>query len=178
MLRNCDILVHTNMLDATHLVQINMPVSFLSNMLDTTPVMGWVGGVNVLRTSTHTSRMLRNCVILVHTNMLDATHLVQINMPVSFLSNMLDTTPVMGWVGDVSVLRTCTHPGCYAIVLFLCTQTCLMPHDNQQQPTTTNNNQQQPTTNNNQQPTTTNNNKHQHQHQQQQQQQRQQHRQG
>ena len=32
--------------------------------------------------------MLRNCVILVHTNMLDATHLVQINMPVSFLSNM------------------------------------------------------------------------------------------
>ena len=40
--------------------------------------------------------MLRNCVILVHTNMLDATHLVQINMPVSFLSNMLDATAVMG----------------------------------------------------------------------------------
>ena len=43
--------------------------------------------------------MLRNCVILVHTHMLDATHLVQINMPVSFLSNMFDATPVMGWGG-------------------------------------------------------------------------------
>ena len=32
--------------------------------------------------------MLRNCVFLVHTNMLDVTHLVQINMSVSFLSNM------------------------------------------------------------------------------------------
>ena len=43
--------------------------------------------------------MLRNCVILVHTNMFDAAHLVQINMAVSFLSNMLDATAVMGWGG-------------------------------------------------------------------------------
>ena len=45
--------------------------------------------------------MLRNCVILAHTNMLDAdaTHLAQINMAASFLSNMLDATAVMGWGG-------------------------------------------------------------------------------
>ena len=85
-LRYSVILVRTNVFDATHLVQINMSVSFLSNMLDTTPVMGWGEDVNVLGTCT--SWMLRNCVILVRTNMLDATHLVQINMPVSFLSNM------------------------------------------------------------------------------------------
>ena len=47
--------------------------------------------------------MLRNCVILAHTDMLDATHLVQINMPVSFLSNMLDATAVMG-LGGVGML--------------------------------------------------------------------------
>ena len=39
--------------------------------------------------------MLCNCVLLVHTNMLGPTQLVQINMPVSFLSNMLDATAVM-----------------------------------------------------------------------------------
>ena len=45
--------------------------------------------------------MLRNCVLIVHANMLDATQLVQINMPVSFLSNKLDATAVMvsGGVG-------------------------------------------------------------------------------
>ena len=43
--------------------------------------------------------MLRNCINLAHTNTLDATHLVQIIMPVSFLSNMLDSTAVMGWGG-------------------------------------------------------------------------------
>ena len=81
------------------------------------------GGVGMFSfLNLHTSWTLRNCVILVHTNMFDATHLVQINMPVSFLSNMLDTTPVTGWGGDVNVLRTCTHPGCYATVLFLCAQ--------------------------------------------------------
>ena len=71
--------------------------------------------------------MLRNCVFLAHTNMFDATHLVQINMAVSFLSNMLDATAVMGCGGDVNVIRACTHPGCYATALFLRTQTCLMP---------------------------------------------------
>ena len=35
--------------------------------------------------------------------MLDATQLVQINMPVSFLSNMLDATAVMVW-GVVGML--------------------------------------------------------------------------
>ena len=51
--------------------------------------------------------MLRNCVLLVHTNMLDATQLVQINMPVSFLSNMLDATAVMvsGVVGMLTFLE-------------------------------------------------------------------------
>ena len=58
--------------------------------------------------------MLRNCIICLRTNRLDATHLVQINTPVSFLSNMLETTPIMGWGEDVDVLRTCTHLGCYA----------------------------------------------------------------
>ena len=46
--------------------------------------------------------MLRNCVLLVHTNMLDPTQLVQINMPVSFLSNMLDATAVMVSAGRFS----------------------------------------------------------------------------
>ena len=32
----------------------------------------------------------------------------------------------VGCGGDVNVLRTCTHPGCYAIAFFLCTQTCKM----------------------------------------------------
>ena len=52
--------------------------------------------------------MLRNCVILVHTNMFDATHLVQINMAVSSLSNMLDATAVMGWggVGMITFLES------------------------------------------------------------------------
>ena len=48
--------------------------------------MGWGGDVHVLRTRTH---------ILVRISMLDAMHLVQIKMPVFFLSNMLDATPVM-----------------------------------------------------------------------------------
>ena len=48
--------------------------------------------------------MLRNCVLLVHTNMLDATQHVQINMPVSFLSNMLDATAVVMVSGVVGML--------------------------------------------------------------------------
>ena len=54
---------------------------------------GWGGvgmHVHVLRTCTH---------VLVHRNVLDAMHLVQIKMPVSFLSNMLDATAVMRWGG-------------------------------------------------------------------------------
>ena len=43
--------------------------------------------------------MLRSSVLLVHTHMLDATHPVQINMPVFLFSNMLDATAVMGWGG-------------------------------------------------------------------------------
>ena len=60
--------------------------------------------------------MLRNCVLLVHTNMLNPTQLVQINMPVSFLSNMLHATAVMvsGVVGmlmflELAHIRDVTH---------------------------------------------------------------------
>ena len=53
--------------------------------------MGWGGDVNVHRTCTHPGCY----VLLVRTNMLDTTQLVQVNMPVSFLSNMLDATAVM-----------------------------------------------------------------------------------
>ena len=35
----------------------------------------------------------------------------------------------VGCGGDVNVLTTCTHPGCYAIAFFLCTQTCLVPRN-------------------------------------------------
>ena len=34
--------------DVTHLMHINMPRSFLSNILDATPVMGWGEYVNIL----------------------------------------------------------------------------------------------------------------------------------
>ena len=66
----------------------------LAFMFDVTEQVGlgleWGGDVHVLRTCTH---------VLEHRNMLDAMHLVQIKMPVSFLSNMLDATAVMRWGG-------------------------------------------------------------------------------
>ena len=74
----------------------------------------WAGlGMLTFLELPHTSRMLRNCVILVHTNMLDATHLVQINMAVSFLSNMLDTTPVMGTFLELAHILDATQL-CYS----------------------------------------------------------------
>ena len=60
------------------------------------------------------------CFSCVHKHV-DVTHLMHINMPRSFLSNILDATPVMGWGEYVNILWTCTHLGCYATVFFLCT---------------------------------------------------------
>ena len=58
---------------------------------------GWGGDVNVLRTCTHPGCYAT--AFFVHTNTLDVTHLVQIDTPVSVLSNKLDATAVMGWGG-------------------------------------------------------------------------------
>ena len=65
---------------------------------------GW-GGVGMFMFLEHAHVFLHSCLIstctrvLVQRNMLDAMHLVQIKMPASFLSNMLDATAVMGWGG-------------------------------------------------------------------------------
>ena len=64
--------------------------------------------------------MLCNCVLLVHTNMLGPTQLVQINMPVSFLSNMLDATAVMvsGVVGMLTEsVQDVQHTGFFQAVV-------------------------------------------------------------
>ena len=59
------------------------------------------------------------CFSCVHKHV-DVTHLMHINMPRSFLSNILDATPVMGW-GEYVNIRTCTHQGCYATAVVLST---------------------------------------------------------
>ena len=57
--------------------------------------MGW-GGVGMLTflELAHILDATQLCCSCAQTHMLDAPHLLQINTPVSFLSNMLDATPV------------------------------------------------------------------------------------
>ena len=66
--------------------------------------VGW-GGVGMLTffELAHILDATLLCLSCVHKHV-DVTHLMHINMPRSFLSNILDATPVMGWGEYVNIL--------------------------------------------------------------------------
>ena len=98
------LLAITSFIQGARFVFANGAISDPSRFMVFCETMAW-GGVGMLTffELAHILDATLLCLSCVHKHV-DVTHLMHINMPRSFLSNILDATPVMGWGEYVNIL--------------------------------------------------------------------------